>query len=309
MMPRTALAQSTTKVLRVGTVHTIPRSASFFVALERRMADLGYQEGKNFAYDFIQIPNSEAWDSGYRELVGRKPDIIMAVGPEISLKSALAASDKLPIVMAAIDYDPIARGYVTSLARPGGNITGVYVQSPELAGKRLQLMKEAVPEMVAATVLWDRAAADNWVAMQAAAPQLGLRLTGVEFRERPYDYERAIAEVAPADRTVLFGGGSPFFFQDGAILAEFALRHRTPIMLNSRDAVVAGGLISYAASLSSMLELAADYLDRIAKGARPADLAVQQPTKFEMVLNLKTAKALGLTIAPHLLAQVDEVIE
>ena len=308
-LSRPVFAQSTTKMLRVGTVNVIPRSATFWVAFERRMAELGYQEGKNFAFDFVQIPNSEAWNAGYRELVARKPDIILALGPEISLKSALAASEKLPIVMVAVDYDPIARGYVTNLARPAGNITGTYFQSTELAGKRLQLMKEAVPEMAAATVLWDQAAADNWVAMQAAAPRLGVRVTGVEFRERPYDYERAFANVPPADRTVLIAGGSPFFYQDRAILAEFALRHRTPIMLNNRDGVIAGALMMYAASLTGMLELASNYVDRIAKGASPSELAIQQPTKFEMVINLKTAKTLGLTIASLLLSQADEVIE
>jgi putative tryptophan/tyrosine transport system substrate-binding protein len=277
-------------MLRVGTVSVISRSASFWVGFERRMAELGYQERKNFTYDFLQDPNSEAWESGYREVVARKPDIIVAAGPELSLKSALAVTDKLPIVIIAVDYDPIARGYVTSLARPAGNITGVYFQSTELASKRLQLMKEAVPEMTAVTVFWDRAAADNWAVMQAVAPQLGVRVTGVEFRERPYDYERAIADVAHANRTVLFGGGSPFFFQDRAILTELALRHRIPMMLNTREAVIAGALMSYAASLTGMFELAADYVDRIAKGANPSDLPIQQPTKFELILNLKTAK-------------------
>jgi putative tryptophan/tyrosine transport system substrate-binding protein len=163
--------------------------------------------------------------------------------------------------------------------------------------------------MTAATVFWDKAAADLWAALQIAAPRLGLRVTGVEFRERPYDYERAIADVAPANRHVFIAAGSPFFFQDRAVLAEFALRHQTPIMLNNRDSTVAGGLMSYAPSLTGMFELAATYVDRIAKGTRPADLPVQQPTKFELTLNLKTAKALGLTIPPLVLAQAEEVIE
>jgi len=308
-LPRASRAQSSNKMLRVGTVHVTPRSAPLWVAFEKRMAELGYQEGRNFTFDFIQIPDAQGWGSGYRELVARKPDVVLAVGPEIALKSALAAGEKLPLVMVAVDFDPIARGYVANLGRPGGAVTGLYFQSTELAGKRLQLMKEAIPAMTAATVLWDRAAADNWAAMQAAAPRLGVRLTGVEFRDRPYDYERVIAEVAPADRAVLFGGGSPFFYQDRAILTEFALRHRTPMMLNTREAVVAGGLMSYAASLTGMLELASSYVDRIAKGASPADLAIQQPTKFETIINLKTARTLGLSISQLVIAQADEVIE
>jgi putative tryptophan/tyrosine transport system substrate-binding protein len=306
--PVTALAQST-KILRVGTAVPLPRTAPFWVAFEQKLAALGYQEGKNLTFDYVQTSSFEGSDSSYREIVARQPDIVVAAGPEQSLKSARAATDTLPVVMIAVDYDPIARGYVTSLARPTGNVTGVYFQSTELWGKRLQLVKEIVPEITAATVFWDRAAADNWAALQAAAPRFGVRLTGVEFRERPYDYERAIAEVAPANRTVLFAGGSPFFFQDRAILAEFAIRHRTPIMLNNRDAVVAGGLMSYAPSLTNMFELAATYVDRLAKGAKPADLPIQQPTKFELVLNLKTARALDIAIPQTLLAQADEVIE
>jgi putative tryptophan/tyrosine transport system substrate-binding protein len=306
--PGKALAQST-KMLRVGTASPLPRTVPFWVAFEQKLAALGYQEGKNVTFDYVQTSGFEGSDPGYREIVARKPDILVASGPEQNLKSARAATDTLPIVMIAVDYDPISRGHVTNLARPAGNITGIYFQSTELAGKRLQLMKEAVPGMDAATVVWDRAAADNWAAMQAAAPHLGVRLTGVEFRERPYDYERIIADVAPANRTALIAGGSPFFFQDRAILAEFALRHRTPIMLNNRDAVIAGALMAYAASLTEMHELAATYVDRIAKGAAPADLPVQQPTKFELLLNLKTARTLGLTISQALLAQADEVIE
>jgi putative ABC transport system substrate-binding protein len=296
-------------MLRVGTANVQPRWAPQWVAFERRMAELGYLEGKNFTFDHIQIPSTEAWESSYREAVARKADIIVAAGPELSLKSALAAADKLPVVMIAVDYDPIALGYVTSLARPTGNVTGVYFQSTELVGKRLQLLKDAFPDMTTMTVFWDRPSADHWAALQAVAPQLGVRLTDVEFREQPYDYDRAIAEVAPANRKFLLAVGSPFFFLDRARLADFALRHRMVSMVNTREAVTAGSLMSYGSSLTGMFELAANYVDRIAKGAKPSDLPIQQPTKFELVINLKTAKALGLDVPPTLLALADEVIE
>jgi putative ABC transport system substrate-binding protein len=266
-------------------------------------------EGKNFTYDHVQIPSTEAWESVYREVVARRPDIVVAAGPELSLKSALAAVDKLPVVMIAVDYDPIARGYITSLARPTGNITGVYFQTTELAGKRLQLLKEVFPDMAGATVFWDRALADHWAAAQAAAPQLGVRLTGVEFREQPYDYDRAIADVAPDNRKVLIATGSPFFFLDRKRLAEFALRHRIVSLLGTRDSVAAGGLMSYGPPPTEMFALAADYVDRIAKGAKPTDLPIQQPTKFELIINLKTAKALGLDVPTLLQQRADEVIE
>jgi putative tryptophan/tyrosine transport system substrate-binding protein len=307
--PIAARAQQSVKMLRVGTANAQPRSAPQWVAFEQRMAELGYLEGKNFTYDHVQIPSTEAWEAGYREVVARKADIIVAAGPELSLKSALAAADKLPVVMIAVDYDPITRGYGTSLARPTRNVTGVYFQNTELASKNLQLMKDAFPDMATLTVFWDRLAADYWAALRAVAPQLGVQLAGVEFRERPYDYERAIAEVAPDNRKFLLAQASPFFFLDRVRLAEFALQHRMVSMSSNREAVAAGTLMSYGASLTGMFALAANYVDRIAKGAKPSDLPIQQPTRFELVINLRTAKMLGLTIPPSVLAIVDEVIE
>jgi putative ABC transport system substrate-binding protein len=306
--PLGALGQST-KMLRVGTAFPLPRTVPFWVAFEQRLLSLGYREGQNFYFDFMQPPEFDGSDAAYREIVVRKPDVLVAAGPEQSLKAARAATDKLPIVAIAVDFDPVARGYITNLARPTGNITGVYFQAIELMGKRLQLLKEIVPGATAATVLWDRSAAEGWAVMQDVAPRLGLRLTGVEFRERPYDYERAIAGVAPADRKVLIAVGSPYFFQDRATLAELALRLHTPLMLNNRESALAGCLLSYSASLASMFELGAGYVDRIARGSKPADLPILQPTKFELTINVRTAAALGLTISPELLAQADEIIE
>jgi len=306
--PLAARAQQSV-TLRVGTANAQPRSAPQWVAFTRRMAEFGYVEGKNFTYDHVQVRDAETWESAYREVVARKPDIIIASGPELSLKAALATTDKLPVVMIAVDYDPIARGYVRSLAKPDGNVTGVYFQNTDLAGKHLQIMKTVFPDLGAVTVFWDRLAADYWSALQAAAPQLRVRLAGVEFRERPYDYERALGEVAPGNPRFVLAHASPFFFFDRDLLAESALRHHIALMLGTREAVAAGGLMSYGPSLTGMFALAADYVDRIAKGGNPADLPVQQPTKFELVINAKTAKALGVTIPASVLATADEVIE
>jgi putative ABC transport system substrate-binding protein len=307
-LPLAARAQQST-VLRVGTANVQARSAPQWEAFERRMAELGYQEGNNFIFDHVQVSNTEAWEVVYREVIARKPDIIIAAGPELSLKSARAAADQLSIVMIAVDYDPIARGYVTSLARPAGNVTGVYFQNIDLAGKHLQLVKETFPEMAAATVFWDRLSADYWAAVQAAAPRLGVRLAGIEFHERPYDYERVITEVMPNNRKYVLAHASPFFFLDRVRLAEFALEHRMAAFVGTREAVVSGGLMSYGPSLTGMFALAATYVDRIAKGAKPSDLPIQQPTRFELVINLKAARALGIEVPPMLLARADEVIE
>ena len=301
--------QPAKKMLRVGTVSGTQKLSPQWIAFLRRMAELGYQEGKTFAFDLLPAANEEGYETGYRTLVAREPDIIMATGVEIALKSALAATRTLPIVMIAIDYDPFARGYVTSMARPTGNVTGVFFQQIELAAKRIQLVKDAFPNMSAATMFWDQASADQWQASQNVAPKLGLRLFGIELREPPYDYERAFGE-APADhRGMLIVATSVFFFRDRARIAELAVRHRTVSMFVFREWVDAGGLLSYGPSITGLFARVADFVDRIARGAKPADLPIEQPTKFELVVNLKTAKALGLTIPEPFLLLADEVIE
>jgi putative ABC transport system substrate-binding protein len=272
------------------------------------MAELGYKEGENFVYDHLQIQNAEAWEAGYREIVARKPDIVLAAGPEASLKSALAVAGAIPVVMIAVDYDPVAKGYVQSLSRSSETVTGVYFQNVELLGKRLEILKQAFPSVTTMTVFWDRLSTDHWAVLQAVAPQLGVQLNGIELRERPYDYASAIAGAASSG-SFLYAGGSPFFFLDRVRLAELAIQHRMAMICELRELVVAGGLISYGPSLTAMFALAARYVDRIAKGAKTSTLPIEQPTKFELVINLKTAKAIGIDTPPTLLSRADEVIE
>jgi putative ABC transport system substrate-binding protein len=308
--PMQARTQSATPgTLRIGTANLQPRSAPQWVAFQERMAALGYVEGKNFTYDHIQVSNEQAWVGGYRDVLERKPDILIAAGPEPSLRSALAVSGKLPVVMIAIDYDPIARGYIASLARPANNVTGIYFQLTELAGKQLQLLRDVFPDFKAATVLLDFASKDYWTALQSAALRLGVRLVGIELREPPYDYEWAIADVPPEDRKFLVAMASPIFFLDRARLAELALRNKMVTVTQARASVAAGCLMSYGPDLDGMFALAANYTDRIAKGANPIDMPVEQPTKFDLVINLKTAKAIGVDISRNALLLADEVIE
>jgi putative tryptophan/tyrosine transport system substrate-binding protein len=307
--PLAARAQQPAKILRVGTVAGTPRSSPQWVAFERRMGELGYQEGKNLSFDFLQAANADEYEILYQKLAARVLDVILAIGPEIGLKSALTVTRTLPIVMIAIDYDPLARGYVTSLARPSGNVTGVVFQQIELAAKRIQLIKDGFPDRPAATMLWDNVSADQWEAARSTAARLGLRLYRVELRESPYDYEAALNQAPIDNRGMLIVPTSPSFFRDRARLADVALRHRILSMFVFREWVDAGGLLCYGPSITVLFRRVAEFVDRIARGAQPADLPIEQPTKFEMVVNLKTAKAIGIELPTAILLRADEVIE
>ncbi len=308
--PLAVLGQQPPSLLRVGASSVQPRTTAIFVAFVERMAELGYEEGKNFSFEYVQAANVAGYEVAYRELASRKVDILLASGPEVGLKSALATAGMRPVVMVAIDYDPRARGYVRSLARPGANLTGISFQQIELTEKRLQVVKEAFPAMQAIAVFWDEISADQWLAADKAAPRLGLRLAGVKFREQPYDYERALAQLPLEHRRVLMVLTSPVFaVPDRARLPDFALRHRMASIFSLRQYVDVGGLMSYGVSFTALYRRSAEIVDRIARGAKPADLPIEQPTTFEFVANLKTARALGLHIPPTLLARADEVIE
>jgi ABC-type uncharacterized transport system substrate-binding protein len=299
------------KLLRIGIVSPgPPRSGPPFEWIEGRLRELGYLEGKNLFVDFINLANRmDDYPKAMKDLVARKADVLLALGPELAIKAAAAATNTIPIVMLAIDYDPLALGYVESLARPGGNVTGIFLQQIELAEKRTELVKQAFPELKAATVFWDGPSAPQWLAIQKIAPSLGLDIAGVELVQPPYDYEHALAGVRADQRQFLIVANSPSLFFDRHRLGAFTLDRRLPSIFAWREWVDAGGLISYGPSFAAVSRRAADYIDRIARGAKAGDLPVEQPTKFELVVNLKSAKALGVTLPQTLLARADEVIE
>jgi len=309
--PLAGLAQAEPRMLRVGIVSAANvRNGPPFVAFDQRLHELGYLDGQNLAVEFIGLQGrTERMGEAMHELVRRQVDIIIAFGPELALKAAMAATDTVPIVMIAIDYDPIARGHVTSLARPTGNVTGLFLQQIELAGKRIEFTREAFPRLQSATMFWDAPSADQRQAALRAAAAMGLQLADIELREQPYDYERALAEVPTDHRSALIVMNSPTFFKDRVLLAQFALQHRMASMFAWREWVDAGGLISYGPSFTGIVRRAADYVDRIARGAKPTDLPVEQPTKFELIINMKTAKAIGLEFPTAILLRADEVIE
>lgn len=289
------------------------RSGPNIATFEDELRQLGYSDGRNIAIDYLLRSvdlTPEALTEAITAQIARGAQVIIAYGPERTLKAAVAATRDVPIVMAAVDYDPLAKGYITSLARPGGNITGVFFEQIELAAKRLDLFKEAVPDLRRAVMLWDKVSADQYEAVHEAATTLDIPTVSLEFHVVPYDYERALAEagVGPGDGLMVMT--SPIFtVADRERLAALALHHRLPSMFVFRESVEAGGLMSYGATGSEMYRLVARYVGRILKGAKPADLPVQQPSIFQLVVNLKTSKALGLTIPETLLATADEVIQ
>jgi putative tryptophan/tyrosine transport system substrate-binding protein len=307
--PLAARAQQAA-MLRVGSCAPSPRARSFLQGFDARMREFGYVEGQNFTMDYIDLQGRvERYGDAMRQLVDRKADVIVAYGPEEALKAALAATRAIPIVMVAIDYDPIALGYVASLARPTGNVTGIFLEQIELAAKRLQLVRDAFPGVGKATVFWDRLSADQWQATRDNAAKFGFDLAGVELRDYPYDYARALAQAPPEHRGFLFAMTSPLFARDRAQIVQFTLLNRLPSMFVFREYVDQGGLASYGPNRIAMSRRTADYVHRIARGAEPTELPIERPTIFELVINLRTAKGLGMEFSQAMLLRADEVIE
>ena len=307
--PLDAEAQQAGKVYRVGIMSSgvNPRSASFFQAFEERLRDHGWTDGKNLAIDFRAPKHAGDFGVVAADLVRANSDVILAGGPEASLKAALKATNRIPIVIVALNYDPIEKGYVVSLARPGGNVTGVFSQAPEVGAKTLELLKEVQPNITVVGVLWERFTIDQVPMIDARAPQLHVRLEKIEV-DPPYDYDLAFRAFKRQRVGAVLIVGSPVFFRDRTKIAEIGLKHRLPAGGLVGGAQV-GLLLSFGVHPNVPYQLAANYVDRILRGAKPGDLPIEQPTKFEFVINLKTVKALGLTIPPSLLARADQVIE
>jgi putative ABC transport system substrate-binding protein len=234
---------------------------------------------------------------------------MVASGPELALKAVLAASSTVPIVVWANNFDLIARGYVQSLARPGGNVTGVFTRQPELAAKQVEILKETFPDRSRITVLSDALSTDQFAGAERAAKSLALMLQAIELENPPYDIAAVFRRVAESRPQMLLVLSSPYFGPHNEEIVAETLRARLPAMFILKSYAELGGLMSYGVDIQSNFRRLADYVAKILNGAKPADLPVEQPTKFELVLNLKTAKALGLELPTSLLLRADEVIE
>lgn len=287
-----------------------PRAASPYPALERALRELGLVDGQTVRIEFRMAEGRiERLPGLASELVRSNVDVIVAGGNLASLEAARHASASIPIVMIAVDYDPIATRMVASLNRPGGNITGVFVRQIELTAKRMELLKEMAPKLVRVVMLSDPFSAEQLKAAESAARALGLRLEAVEFRTPPYDYTAAFARAAKDGVGAALVAITPVMFRERVQIAEIAARQHIPTMFPLPEFADAGGLIAYGASLDATFASAAPYIEKIVKGMKPADLPVEQPKSFELVVNAKVARSIGVSFPPGILLRADRMIE
>jgi putative ABC transport system substrate-binding protein len=305
----TANAQSVAKTPRLGILTPAFDPHPPLEALRQGLRDLGYVEGHNIVLEYrFADGRYERLPELAAELVRLKVDVILAVGVP-AVRAARHATGTIPIVFPTVP-DPVGQGLVASLAQPGGNITGLSFQDPELMGKRLELLQQAVPGVTRVAYLWHAAPHNARVLqeLETAARALGVQLLPVEVRE-PYPFDQAFATMAEAYADALITLPSTVFVSRRTQIVDLASKTRLPGIFPDRELADAGGLMSYGPSLTANYHRAATYVDKILKGAKPADLPVEQPTKFELVINLKAAKALGLTIPSVLLFQADKAIQ
>jgi putative ABC transport system substrate-binding protein len=281
-----------------------------FEAIRLALRELGYIEGQNIAFEYRYAEGKPGRNEELAaELVRLKVDIIVTAGGDPLMRAAKNATKTIPIVMSGGGADPVEAGHVESLARPGGNVTGVTLLTRELAGKRLELIKEAVPKLARVAVLYDpaRPSAIELKEVQRAARALGLTIQPWEVRAAD-DFEGVFAARSKERPDGLYVIGGVLIRNNEKRTVGLALKSRLPSVYPSREFVDAGGLMSYGADLTDSYKRVAVYVDKILKGTKPADLPVEQPTKFEFVINLKTAKQIGLTIPPDLLARATKII-
>ena len=311
--PCTARAQKTQRVRRIGTLTGIadePMMRARLAAFRQGLQQLGWTDGHN-----VQIDSR--WGGGdadntrkaAAELAALAPDVILAIGFPAT-ERLIQATSTVPIVFVIVP-DPVGSGFVDSLSRPGGNVTGFMQFEYSLSGKWLELLKQIAPGVTRAAVLWDPAIAagiGQFAIIQSVAPSFGVELSPVYVRDDSA-IERALSTFARSSNggMIVTASASTIFHRN--LIVALAARHKLPAVYNTRDFVTTGGLISYGADFTDQFRRAAVYVDRVLKGEKTADLPVQAPTKYELVINLKTAKALGLTVPPTLLARADEVIE
>jgi len=307
-----AAAQQKGKVYRIGLLSIA--TVTYIDAFRQGLRDLGYVEGRTIVIEYREAQSYERLPELAKELVGLKPDIIVSAGGSLVARAVKAVTSTIPVVFLASDV--VAGGLVASLSRPDGNLTGLEIFTTQLDAKRLEILKEALPTITKVAVLWNPGSAahnpsnlaDQRRGMEAAAQAVGVRLGMLEARDRR-EIDTVFRTIQREDPGALLVGSDAIFTSGRQRIVELATQLRIPSMYGWREFVEVGGFMSYGTSLPDLYRRAATYVDKILKGAKPADLPVEQPTKFELVINLKTAKALGLKIPPPVLGRADQVIE
>jgi putative tryptophan/tyrosine transport system substrate-binding protein len=312
--PLTAHAeQAAGKTVRIGVLQPPldnPIIARGYPAFIDELKKSGFIEGQNLTIGFVRIDqDAQQLFAEAADLVRSKPELLVTTGAEVALQAAMAASQTIPIIIWAINFDPIAKGYVKSLARPGGNVTGIVSLQTELAAKQVELLTEAFPERTRLAILWDGLTADQFTAADSQARSLHLDVRSLKLENPPYDFDAVFKSLAEGSPQMLLVLSSPFFAPARAHIAELAIQQRLPTMFIFKTYVQAGGLISYGVDPQANFRQLGYYASKILNGAKPADLPVEQAVKFELVINLKTAKALGVELSTAIQVRADEVIE
>src|SRR5262245_61335049 len=310
--PLPARSQQSGRLIRLGFLGPSlnnPPAIAQYQAFRTQLGDLGFREGQNLAIDYRGLDDPRGPFVVAAELVRPQPDLIVTAGPETSLQTVVGASGFIPIVMIAVNFDPLARGYIPGLARPGGNITGLVFQQLELARKQVELLTEAFPNRTRLALFFDAQSADQFDAAEQAAKTLNLLVQALRLESPPYDFDAAFRGAASGGAQMVIVLSSPLFLPHLTRIVDLANTHRLPAMFIAKHWAQAGGLMAYGADFPAMYRRAADYVAKILKGTKPADLPVEQATKFEMVVNLKTAQAIGVELPTSIPLRADEVIE
>lgn len=310
--PGVAASQQAGRVYRIGLAMgtNSPVFASARPAFLEEMQKAGYVEGRNLILDVrsnqVELPRLRALMS---EFVAAKADVIVAGGTEQTLRAAVAAAPSTPIVMWANNFDPIAGGYVKSLAKPGGNVTGVFTRQPEIAEKQVELLKEAFPHRKRLALMWDAQTVDQHQAAVRQARALGIEVTSHKFESMPYDIPAMFHAIVASGADMLKVASGPNIGSYQQSVVDQALQHRLPAIYIFKTYVDRGGLMSYGVNIAANFRRMASLVAKIIEGAKPADLPIEQPTVFELAVNLKTAKAIGVELPTSILLRANDVIE
>jgi putative tryptophan/tyrosine transport system substrate-binding protein len=311
--PLIARAQPADRIARVGFFgadRSAPLPDTTYRAFIDELQIHGFKNGQNLIVDYRRVEQDlPALSADAAELVRSNVNVLVTQGTEPALQAALGATRTLPIVMMAANYDPFASGYVKSLARPDGNVTGVFLRQTELAEKQTELLWQAFPDRTHIGILWDAISAPQFNAAERRAKIFGLQVYSLKLENPPYDFEAAFGSLAAASTETLLVLSSPHFISARGQIVQLAIQHRMPTMFIFRTYVEAGGLLSYGADFAAMHRQAATHVAKILKGAKVGDIPIEQPNRFEFAVNLRTAKAIGIELPTSILLRANEVIE